>query len=64
MKTERNSEKGTAARRRPSGIPAAAAALGVDRTHLWRVLRGQRRSDRLMRRYRELEGAGTMEAAK
>ena len=62
MKTERNSEK-KAARRRPTGNPAAAAALGVDRTHLWRVLRGQRRSDRLMRRYRELEGAG-LEAAK
>lgn len=33
-------------------IGAAAAALGVNRTHLWRVLVGKRRSSSLLRRYR------------
>ena len=33
-------------------IGEAAAALGVDRTHLWRVLTGRRPSRSLLRRYR------------
>lgn len=32
-------------------IVEAAAALGVDRTHLWRVLTGRRSSRSLLRRY-------------
>lgn len=32
-----------------------ALALGVDRTHLYRVLTGERQSRSLLRRYRELK---------
>lgn len=37
------------------GMVADAEALGVCRTHLWRVLTGQRESRSLMRRYQELQ---------
>ncbi len=63
MRTESKSNSRNAGKRageksthRSSGIPAAAAARGVDRTHLWRVLTGRRESRSLVRRYRELEG--------
>ena len=35
------------------GIVEAALCLGVDRSHLWRVLRGERQSRSLTRRYRD-----------
>lgn len=38
-------------------IARDAAALGVDRTHLWRVLTGRRESASLLRRYRALAAA-------
>lgn len=41
-------------RGRPGQIAAAARALGVDRTHLSRVLAGERLSRRLMERYQNL----------
>lgn len=34
-----------------AGIGEAAQALGVDRTHLWRVLTGRRQSRSLSARY-------------
>jgi len=37
------------------GICADALKLGVDRVHLWRVLKGQRPSASLLRRYRQLK---------
>lgn len=37
------------------GISEDAAALGVTRVHLWKVLEGDRDSKPLMRRYRELK---------
>lgn len=37
------------------GITSDARKLGVDRTHLYRVLKGERVSKRLMRRYQELK---------
>jgi hypothetical protein len=37
------------------GINAAARALGVERTHLYRVLAGKRESKRLMEEYRAWE---------
>ena len=45
------------ARVRFAGIGKAAAALGVERTHLWRVLTGQRQSRSLTRRYAEWKEA-------
>lgn len=36
------------------GICLDARTLGVDRTHLWRVLIGQRSSSRLLAKYRAL----------
>lgn len=39
-------------------IGLAAAALGVDRSHLWRVLTGRRRSRSLSARYAAWKGAG------
>jgi hypothetical protein len=36
------------------GICAAAAELGVNRTHLWLVLSGRRQSRRLSERYAKL----------
>ncbi|MBV9657174.1 MAG: hypothetical protein JO295_03595 [Verrucomicrobia bacterium] len=49
------------ARKRPGrhitrfpNLMAHARALGVERSHLYRVLLGQRPSARLLRRYREL----------
>ena len=35
------------------GIVEAALCLGVNRIHLWRVLRGERQSRSLTRRYRD-----------
>lgn len=35
------------------GYTAAAAKLGVKPSHLWRVLNGQRKSQRLLARYRK-----------
>ncbi len=35
-------------------IGKAAEQLGVERTHLWRVLSGQRKSASLLRRYEAL----------
>ena len=37
------------------GITNDARKLGVDRTHLFRVLKGERTSKSLMRRYAELK---------
>jgi hypothetical protein len=37
-----------------AGICDAAKQLGVERTHLYRVLKGERVSKRLMQRYAEL----------
>lgn len=37
-----------------TGINADARELGVSRSHLWRVLRGERKSPELLERYREL----------
>jgi hypothetical protein len=42
---------------RIKGICADAAALGVERTHLYRVLKGQRESASLTRRYKALLAA-------
>jgi hypothetical protein len=39
------------------GISGTAHALGVSRSHLWRVLTGERRSLSLMARYRALPAA-------
>lgn len=44
-------------RHRISGITAAAKALGVTRQHLYLVLTGQRRSESLLKRYRERHAA-------
>jgi hypothetical protein len=44
-------------KRRFLGLPAAARALGVDRTHLWRVLTGQRVSLSLRKRFRAFQQA-------
>ena len=41
-----------------AGIVWQAQALGVTRHHLYQVLTGQRKSDRLMRRHAELTGRG------
>ena len=38
-----------------AGIGEAAQALGVDRTHLWRVLTGRRKSASLHARYEALD---------
>ena len=38
-------------RTRVRGICEAARALGVNRSHLYRVIRGQRKSESLIRRY-------------
>jgi DNA-binding phage protein len=43
--------------RRFRGITKAARELGVDRTHLYRVLKGQRQSRALIRRYKALRAA-------
>lgn len=52
MKTKNKNKSPRRARRvRFAGIGEAAQALGVDRTHLWRVLTGQRQSRSLLRRY-------------
>jgi hypothetical protein len=40
------------------GICADAEKLGVSREHLYRVLIGQRTSQSLLKRYRELKGKG------
>ena len=61
MKRKRN--HGDAAAARPSrvrfpNIRADAAALGVERSHLWRVLTGRRESRSLLRRYGELAREG------
>lgn len=40
------------------GIKDDAAALGVDRVHLFRVLTGKRQSHSLKRRYAELKAQG------
>jgi hypothetical protein len=37
------------------GIVTDAAALGVDRVHLWRVLTGRRVSRSLLSRYQQLK---------
>jgi hypothetical protein len=39
------------------GIVSDAIALGVERTHLYRVLTGERPSVSLMRRYRDLKSS-------
>jgi len=58
MKTK-NKNKSSSPRRarrvRFAGIGEAAAALGVERTHLWRVLTGQRQSRSLLARYEALD---------
>lgn len=36
---------------RPGHIAEAARSLGVERSHLWRVVRGHRHSRRLLREY-------------
>jgi hypothetical protein len=36
---------------RPGHIAWAARELGVNHSHLWRVIRGERHSQRLMSRY-------------
>lgn len=38
------------------GITQDARTLGVNRTHLFRVLKGERKSKSLLRRYRQLKG--------
>lgn len=62
MKTKRNPKRQPAAARRAAprfpGIAREAAALGVDRTHLWRVLTGRRESRSLLRRHAELVANG------
>jgi len=40
---------------RIKGITADAAALGVTREHLWRVLKGLRESPGLIKRYNNLQ---------
>jgi len=40
------------------GLVAAAQTLGVSRFHLYRVLRGERTSHRLMREWRQLQRRG------
>lgn len=45
----------TPQRSRIRDICADAAALGVERTHLFRVLTGQRSSKRLLARYQALK---------
>ena len=49
--------KSTRKRVRFYGICAAAKALEVERTHLYRVLTGERPSKSLLSRYRALKGA-------
>ncbi|MBQ9727337.1 MAG: hypothetical protein IJV65_07515 [Kiritimatiellae bacterium] len=39
-------------------IGKAAAQLGVERTHLWRVLTGERKSASLLARYEALAAGG------
>lgn len=62
MKTKRKNNHGGAAagpsRVRFPNIRADAAALGVERSHLWRVLTGRRESRSLLRRYGELAREG------
>ena len=53
MKTG-SKHKNTRRRTRFPRIGEAARDLGVDRTHLWRVLTGKRRSASLLRRYEAL----------
>lgn len=48
--------KGKRGKNKYVGIVSDAAALGVERTHLFRVLNGERNSRSLMRRYRALKG--------
>lgn len=57
MQGKEQGRRGKGAARRFPGITEAARRLGVDRSHLWRVLAGRRESASLSRRYRELEGA-------
>lgn len=45
------------------GITKDAEALGVDRTHLYRVLKGERVSKRLLKRYVELKKDRNVEVA-
>jgi hypothetical protein len=53
------SKKGELKRRvKFTGICADAKILGVSREHLYRVLIGQRTSQSLLKRYRELKGKG------
>lgn len=40
------------------GIMSDASVLGVDRIHLFRVLKGERQSASLLRRYRALKSRG------
>ena len=54
-----SSNKGESKRRvQFVGICADAVKLGVSREHLYRVLTGQRTSQSLLKRYRELKGKG------
>jgi hypothetical protein len=46
------------------GIVADAKLLGVSREHLYRVLIGQRTSQSLLKRYRELKGKGDQPSEK
>lgn len=46
------------------GITRAAADLGVERSHLYRVLSGQRESRSLMRRFQEWEKEQAQEVTK
>lgn len=48
--------KGKRGKNKYVGIVSDAATLGVDRTHLFRVLRGDRNSGSLLRRYQALKG--------
>ena len=51
----RNATKGKKKRQRFAGISADSRALKVNRSHLWRVLSGQRQSRSLMLRYDALK---------
>lgn len=58
VKVTGNMESGAAKRpRRILGIVRDAAAIGVTRFHLWRVLTGRRQSRSLLERYQALHGS-------
>jgi hypothetical protein len=54
--------KGKRGRAKYLGIITDAATLGVERTHLWRVLSGQRQSKSLLARYRKLKAQQSLAA--